>query len=122
MQHMTCQFTIDEVISSLSMVGVSNFSFCTAKLKNVNSHADKMTLFHLSSCSILQRNEAGSSNAMELFGLKKCLEFLKNSKIVVGKLVTDRHPSIAKLMREEHSKIRHRYDLWHIAKSKLITP
>ncbi len=108
-------------MKSLSMSCISNFSFYPAKLKNFHSHAYEMTLFHLSSCSLLQRNEAGSSNAMELFGFKKCLEFLKNSDIDVAKLVTDTHCSIAKLMREEHPQIRHRYDLWHIAKSKLKT-
>ena len=55
---------------------------------------------------------------MELHGFKSCLQFLLNSGIKVGKFVTDRHTAISKFMEEKHPEISHRYDIWHVAKSK----
>ena len=51
---------------------------------------------------------------MELEGLQRVLE--KLSAITVKKLITDRHRSIAKYLREEHANILHLYDIWHVAK------
>lgn len=66
--------------------------------------------------SLTQSNEVSSSNAMELEGLKRGLEFLGQEGVRVGSLVTDRHRSIAKFMREQQEEIDHYYDVWHVAK------
>lgn len=53
---------------------------------------------------------------MELEGLKRGLQFFAGQNLQVNSLVTDRHRSISKYMREDQSEIDHRYDVWHIAK------
>ncbi|PIK35763.1 hypothetical protein BSL78_27407 [Apostichopus japonicus] len=65
---------------------------------------------------LVQSNEVSSSNAMELEGLKRGLQFFAGQNLQVNSLVTDRHRSISKYMREDQSEIDHRYDVWHIAK------
>ena len=67
-----------------------------------------------------QKNQAGSSNAMEFFGFKRSLNFLLDQNMNITKFVSDRHLSIAAFMRDTHPEIKHRFDLWHIAKSKLM--
>ncbi|PIK45961.1 hypothetical protein BSL78_17169 [Apostichopus japonicus] len=61
-------------------------------------------------------NELSSSNAMELEGLKRGLQFFAGQNLQVNSLVTDRHRSISKYMREDQSEVDHRYDVCHIAK------
>jgi hypothetical protein len=63
-----------------------------------------------------QKNEAGSSNACELVGLQRT--FAKLGAENIASLVTDRHRSIAKFLREEQPNVKHRFDLWHVAKCK----
>lgn len=53
---------------------------------------------------------------MELEGLSRSVEKLKAQGLVVGTLVTDRHRSIAKWIRENLHDTKHYYDVWHIAK------
>ena len=53
---------------------------------------------------------------MEKAGLVKSLEVLRNNSLTVGEMVTDRHMSIAQMMRDDHPAIRHVYDVWHVAK------
>lgn len=55
---------------------------------------------------------------MEFYGFKTCMKSLLDNGLNIGWLVTDRHTSIAKFMREEYSNIKHFFDLWHIKKSK----
>ena len=57
---------------------------------------------------------------MEFYGFKNCLAFLLNQGISILKFVTDRHSSITCYMRENYPDISHRFDLWHVAKSKLL--
>jgi len=62
-----------------------------------------------------QKNEAGSSNACELEGLQRTLRKLGPNNI--ARIVTDRHRGVAKYLRETYGQtIKHRYDLWHVAK------
>ena len=61
--------------------------------------------------------EVGSSNAMEKEGCKRSLNRLKENNVNVTVLCTDRHASIAKMLREDHEDINHQFDLWHLAKS-----
>ena len=55
---------------------------------------------------------------MEKEGLVRSVRFLKEHKLDIGVLVTDRHTQIAKWMRENLSSTDHRYDAWHLAKGK----
>lgn len=66
-----------------------------------------------------QSTEVTSSNAMELEGLKRAVTKIKTAGIEIKRIVTDRHPSVSKYLREEHQEIDHRYDVWHIAKGKV---
>ena len=61
-------------------------------------------------------NQVGNSARMELEGFVKCLKFLKEVGVKVGAIVTDRHPSVQKYMREKQAGIVHYYDTWHVAK------
>lgn len=58
-----------------------------------------------------------NSNAMEPMGLRQCLTNLKNKKISVNVLTTDRHKTVRKIMRVEFPEITHQFDLWHFCKS-----
>ena len=53
---------------------------------------------------------------MEKEGLHHCLNFLKDSKLEVDVLVKDRHKQINKWLKEAYPKIKHCYDIWHVAK------
>ena len=66
-----------------------------------------------------QSNEVSSSHAMELEGLKRSLEWLtEENNLTVSHLVTDRHSSVKKFLREEKPTIQHWFDVWHVAKGK----
>ena len=67
-----------------------------------------------------QSNEVPSSNAMELEGLTRSLTFLKKSGVKVKYLVTDRHKQVQKYMREKRKRITHYYDVWHLAKGRMV--
>ena len=55
---------------------------------------------------------------MGLEGLHRVLEFVTKKDLKVGTLVTDRHQQINKWMREEHSEVKHYFDVWHVAKGE----
>ena len=57
---------------------------------------------------------------MEFEGFKRCLDFILNGGMIMSTLISDRHISIAKYMREEKKNIRHFFDLWHLKKSKSL--
>lgn len=59
---------------------------------------------------------------MELEGLKRTVETLKSNGLDVDTIVTDRHMSIAKWIRENLINTNHFYDVWHIAKGLLNMP
>ena len=48
-----------------------------------------------------QRNEVGSSTAMEYEGFKRSMDFLLSDGLDISTLVSDRHQTIAKHMREK---------------------
>ena len=68
----------------------------------------------------LQVTESSSSVAMEKDAFRICLNRLISRGVNVAVVVTDRSPSIAKIMAMEYPHIRHQYDVWHVCKSKLI--
>ena len=53
---------------------------------------------------------------MEKEGLRRCMDFLKDNKLTIDVLVTDRHKQINKWLREKHPHIKHYFDTWHVAK------
>lgn len=53
---------------------------------------------------------------MEKEGLHRCMEFLDSQDVGIDILVTDRHKQINKWLRENHSDVKHYYDIWHVAK------
>ena len=57
---------------------------------------------------------------MEKEGLIRSLACLKDHDLDVNVLITDSHRQIAKYVREEHPDIQHRYDVWHVAKGKIL--
>ena len=56
---------------------------------------------------------------MEKEDLCRVIKFLKEQKVSIGVIVTDRHKHINKWLRETHPNIKHFYDVWHIAKGKI---
>ncbi|CAG0887850.1 unnamed protein product, partial [Cyprideis torosa] len=76
---------------------------------------DKILHFEL-----MQSNWSTSSVVMERDGMRKGLEhLLKAQKIQVTDLVTDRSPSVSKMVREMYPNIRLHWDTWHVTKSLL---
>ncbi|KAI0240741.1 hypothetical protein LSAT2_008479, partial [Lamellibrachia satsuma] len=65
---------------------------------------------------LVQSSEVKSSYWMEPESLKRSLDHLERNKVNIGTIVTDRHRSIAKWLRDEKKSIKHYYDIWHIAK------
>lgn len=66
---------------------------------------------------LVQSNEVKNSHAMELEGLQRSLTFLRHEcGLQVSHLVTDRHSSVKKYMREQQPDIIHWFDVWHVAK------
>lgn len=65
---------------------------------------------------LVQSNEVGGSYHMELAGLERSVDFLSGRSLTPGVIVTDRHPSIQKWVRENLPSTKHYYDVWHVAK------
>ena len=75
----------------------------------------------------MQCNEAGSSSVMEFLGHQRAFAYLFTTAMKIKSFISDRHRSIAKLMRETCPKkcrelnkpvVEHFFDLWHVAKRK----
>ena len=48
---------------------------------------------------------------MEKEGLRRCTQQLEDDGLDAGVLVTDRHPSVKKYMREVHPTVQHLFDI-----------
>ena len=57
---------------------------------------------------------------MEIEGLIRAVQYLKSHGLVIDQFVTDHHKQIAKYFHEKLPDTKHYYDVWHVAKSKLI--
>ncbi|KAG0426745.1 hypothetical protein HPB47_026171 [Ixodes persulcatus] len=82
------------------------------------------TMFHVDSNKVLQvetaqSNETDGSYHMELEGLKRSLNIFEAHRLVVGILVTYRHPQLHAWQALEHPDIRHLINCWHVAKGKI---
>ncbi|XP_057310004.1 uncharacterized protein LOC130648002 [Hydractinia symbiolongicarpus] len=60
---------------------------------------------------------AGNSSRMEKWGLVTLLNKLRDHKVTVSALTTDRHVQIRAFMKKEHPEINHQFDVWHFGKS-----
>lgn len=70
---------------------------------------------------LVQSNEVKNSHAMELEGLQRSLHFLiEECSLQISHLVTDRHSSVKKYMREKQPDIVHWFDVWHVAKWRKV--
>lgn len=69
----------------------------------------------------LQSNEVNGSYYMEKEGLVRAVDFLHQQGFEIDTLVTDRHSQIAKWVRENLKEADHRYDIWHMAKCRLLS-
>lgn len=58
---------------------------------------------------------------MEMLAFRNCMDSLLACGLVVQTLITDRHLSISKYMRENLVQIKHYYDLWHLKKSMILS-
>ena len=67
--------------------------------------------------SLGQSNEVKGAYHCEKEGFELAVNFIGKERI--GTLVTDRHRQIASWIRENLTNVKHYYDVWHIAKSKL---
>ena len=66
---------------------------------------------------LFQSNEVKSSHAMELESLKRGLEWvIDTNNMTVSDIITDRHGSVKRYIREEKPDINHWFDVWHAAK------
>lgn len=64
---------------------------------------------------------SGSTN-MEKEGFIRGMKVFEEYDLLVELLVTDRHKQLAKWIRENLPDIKHRYDVWHVAKSMTFQP
>ncbi|XP_064482902.1 uncharacterized protein LOC135395739 [Ornithodoros turicata] len=65
---------------------------------------------------LVKSTEVSSSNRMEREGLERALAFLNQQDVSISMLVTDRHTEVKAFMKRTYSTIRHRFDVWHVAK------
>ena len=56
---------------------------------------------------------------MELKGFKLALRMVKEQATVTH-LITDRHASVKKHMKEHEPAILHHFDIWHMAKGMYV--
>ena len=57
---------------------------------------------------------------MEKEGLIRSVRLIEDAGLEIGSLVTDRHPQIQKHVREQMKSTTHYFDVWHVAKGKLV--
>ncbi|XP_055366648.1 uncharacterized protein LOC121202406 [Betta splendens] len=73
-----------------------------------------LTINRVVDLQLVQSNEVGGSHNMEKEGLRRSLAKMSQHGVKLDSIVTDRHPAIQKMLREE--KIMQFYDVWHIEK------
>ena len=53
---------------------------------------------------------------MEKEGLVRVMNFFKKKRLKVGTIIADKHSQINKWLRENHPKVKHYFDVWHVSK------
>ena len=76
----------------------------------------EMRLNKVVDIQLVQSNEVGGSFHMELEGLKRTIQLLWQNDLVPSVIISDRHVSIQKWIRENLPDTTHYYDVWHVAK------
>ncbi|KTG37087.1 hypothetical protein cypCar_00040323 [Cyprinus carpio] len=61
-------------------------------------------------------NDVVNSQRMEKDGLERCLRQLEERGVRIQILVTDRHPSVIKFLKDSRPGVVHKFDAWHMAK------
>ena len=57
---------------------------------------------------------------MELEGPQRSQGFLEDEDVTITDIITDRHSSVKKYMREQQPEIKHWFDVWHVAKCNFL--
>ena len=57
---------------------------------------------------------------MELESLKRQMKYLEDNNFCVTNLVTDRHIQFSAYMANEKPEVEHSYDVWHVAKGRIV--
>lgn len=57
---------------------------------------------------------------MEKRGLELAVRWFQEHHLQIGIIITDRHLQIQKWIRENLPQTTHYYDVWHVAKGKLV--
>ena len=103
------------IFCCLTLIRVFLFNIVITFIRNKFTRSPNLT-----NACYFQSNEVKNSNAMELTGLKRCLTFLQEKSMKVSSLTTDRHVQVKKYMRTEKPTIQHWFDVWHVAKGKVV--
>ncbi|XP_042149477.1 uncharacterized protein LOC121047753 [Ixodes scapularis] len=89
----------------------------SAKYMTYSLHAAQLNkILHFEQVQVGECAEVKSSTSMEKHAFLKCLEKVKDRRLSVVSMTTDRHIQVAKHMRTEEPTIRHYFDGWHISK------
>jgi hypothetical protein len=68
------------------------------------------------SMELVQVTEVKNSNHMEPEGLRRCLSEVKQNKLNLSVLATDRHLMVGAMMKKDYADIDHQFDIWHFSK------
>ena len=94
-------------------------TFCVTKIHNITIYIYCNNSIIISSIFLFQSNQRSGSYHMEKYGLCQALARIESNAFTVGQLVTDRHLSIGKMMREDYPEVDHLFDIWHVAKGNI---
>ncbi|KAH9364189.1 hypothetical protein HPB48_006285 [Haemaphysalis longicornis] len=73
-------------------------------------------IIHCEQIRVKESASMPNSVAMEKEGLVRSMVKLEEQVFAIRSLTTDRHPAIGTLCRQKKPKMRHFFDVWHIAK------
>ena len=78
----------------------------------INQETNKIIAF-----SITQVTEARNSNRMEKLGFQKTLNEVRQKRILVKQLATDRHMQVREYLKEDGPQINYPFDVQHFSKN-----
>ena len=81
----------------------------------INQETNKIIAF-----SITQVTEARNSNRMEKLGFQKTLNEVRQKRILVKQLTTDRHMQVREYLKEDGPQINYQFDVQHFRKTLKI--
>ena len=80
-----------------------------------NQETNKIIAF-----SITQVTEARNSNRLEKLGFQKTLNEVREKRILVKQLTTDRHMQVREYLKEDGPQINYQFDVQHFRKTLKI--